>query len=107
MIDMVHRLVRRKLVVPKLKSAKEIKARAREKAAKKAKEQLTTELFQTISTSVSSSTPTPDYEWQESSEDEVENQYGRNGLRLETFLLRTCDVIGVKIFEKEVISNSL
>jgi hypothetical protein len=47
------------------------------------------------------------YDWQQSSDDEVENQYGKNGLKIETYPLRPCDVFGVKIFEKEIISGRL
>ena len=58
------------------------------------------------STAVDAGLVTP-YDWQDSSDDEVEGMYGKNGLRIETLILRPCDVDGIRIFEKEILTGRL
>lgn len=109
-VDTVERLVRRKIVKAKLRTLEDKKAKAQQKMkALQVKWGLTPEMLSVEymhNTAVDAGLVTP-YDWQDSSDDEVENMYGKNGLRIETLILRFCDVSGVRIFEKEILTGRL
>lgn len=103
-LDNVERLVRRKTDTSKEADAKISNIKEREKAVKKAKKSLHANLLGTLDPEASH----PIYDWEDSSsEDETEKQYGRSGLRLETYGCRVSDVVGVRIFEKGILSSTL
>lgn len=102
--DNVERLIRRKVKVTKNLTAKDVKLKAREKAAKKAKKMLQADMLTTLDMEPSH----PVYDWQDSSsEDEAEKQFGRSGLRVDSYDYKMSDIVGVRIFEKEVLSSAL
>lgn len=100
--DSVERLIRRKIVTTK-NDAKNVKDKEREKAVKKAKKTLQADMYSTLDMATQ-----PLYDWQDSSsEDEEDKQYGGSGLKVDTYLYRMSDVVGVKIFEKEILSSTI
>lgn len=109
-IDIVERLVRRKIVTTPKRTAAEKKATSQKSIkATQSNYGITSDMLDINSIhskAVDAGLVTP-YDWQDSSDDEVENMYGKHGLRLETLILRPCDVIGVKIFEKEILTGRL
>jgi len=110
-IDTVERLVRRKVIkLGKTHTATEKKARSQKKIkAMQTNWGITPDMLDVNyihSTAVDAGLVTP-YDWQDSSDDEVEGMYGKNGLRIETLILRPCDVVGIRIFEKEILTGRL
>ena len=85
-------------------TAKDRKLKVREKVAKTAKKVLQADMYTALDMEASH----PLYDWQDSSsEDETARRYGKNGLKIETYSYRMSEVLGVRIFEKEILSSSL
>lgn len=110
-VDIVERLVRRKLVKTKTRTAAEKKLKSLKSVkAIQTNWGITADMLDSNyvnnAAAMDAGLIAP-YDWQDSSDDEVENMYGKNGLKVETLILRPCDVVGVRIFTTEILTGRL